>query len=166
MNLIFSFSLSTFLSCFFQLYGKKILEGPNPLTQPHGLLLIISNPLDEVSYKMLLVRVCDTLQGQRWPTLARHYLDYHQLEVLESLSFIEIQWFFLQNFTNFSEINHSLITTKQRYLQKQLLSDVINALASVCCVYCCQNQTGWRTTKTGTATYSALVETTFPCGKQ
>ena len=45
---------------------------------------------------------------------------------------------------------------KAKRFEKQLLSDVINALASV---YCCQNQLS-------TAVYSTLLVTAFPCGKQ
>ena len=47
---------------------------------------------------------------------------------------------------------HLLETNKAKRFAKQLLFDVINALVSVNCVYCCQNLTGWRRTTRGTTT--------------
>ena len=52
---------------------------------------------------------------------------------------------------------------KAKRFAKQLLSDVINALASIYCVYCCQNQTALNPKKNS---YSALLLTAFPCGMQ
>ena len=60
--------------------------------------------------------------------------------------------------------NH-LLTNKTKRFAKQLLSDVINALASVYCVYCCRNQTALNPPKKNNS-YSALLLTAFSCGKQ
>ena len=60
---------------------------------------------------------------------------------------------------NLLVLNEARLNKAKRFA-KQLLSDVIIALASVYCVYCCQNQTTLKNS------YSALLLTAFSCGKQ
>ena len=54
---------------------------------------------------------------------------------------------------------------KGKRFAKQLLSVVINALASIYCVYCCQNQTALKTNKKNSYS-SVLLLTAFPSGEQ
>ena len=53
------------------------------------------------------------------------------------------------------------VRTRQKGLHKQLLSDVVNALASVYCYFLRVDQTGDQQQKS----YSGLLLTAFPCRK-